>query len=241
MTLAGYPPHARSGSRVVGISHMSTFAAMRFFEDVGITSGWLLAEGSQPQLERISTGRATQVGVAELFSDRRVVKTEGLASGTVVFAASNRGAGAPPSDRPLTTWAESQAQPWLELVDNEVAYWGGLDDEKINRLLLWFICQRPFELDCRKLTIEPRTLALLRHGLMEHGWTRNLALVKPERGMCELWGGVHRNSLLDSRHHPRPGAAQSGLRLRIEFQEVFSRDVLERCPLDDDTGKLALR
>ncbi len=108
-------------------------------------------------------------------------------------------------------------------------------------MLLWFICQRPFEVDWRTLSMEPRTLALARHGLFEHGWTRNLALVKPERGISELWAGLHRNSLLDTRHHARPQAAHAGLRLRLEFREIFSKDILERCPLDDDTGKLALR
>ena len=47
MNIAGYPPHTRSASRVVGVTHMSTFAAMRFLEDLGILNGWLLAEGTQ--------------------------------------------------------------------------------------------------------------------------------------------------------------------------------------------------
>lgn len=240
MTAAGYPAHTRSGARVVGVSHMSTFAAMRFLEEIGVSTGWLLAEGSQPQLERVTVGRATRVGLPELFAERRVVRTEGLASGSLLFAAGAR-AGEPPPDRPLIPWAEARGQVWLELVDNEVAYWGGLEDGHLDRLLLWFICQRPIEIDWRSLRIEPRTMTLLRHGLFEHGWSRNLALVKPERGISELWGGIHRHALVDTRHHPRPGAVQVGLRLRQEFREIDAKDILERCPLDDDTGKLSLR
>lgn len=241
MTLAGYPPHARSGGRVVGVTHMSTFAAMRFLEAIGVAGGWLLAEGSQPQLERVRQGRPTQVGLAELIADRRVVQTEGLASGSLLFAAAPKGAVEPPGDRPLPAWAEAHGQPWVEVVDNETAYWGGLDDARINRLITWFVCQRPLEQDWRTVTLEPRTLAILRHGLLEHGWTRNLSLAKPERGMSDLWGGVHHGSMLDHRHHPRPGAAQIGLRLRLEFGELYGKDLLERCPLDDDTGKVGLR
>jgi hypothetical protein len=241
MTIVGYPPHARAAARVVGVSHMSTFAAMRFLEDLGIASGWLLAEGSQPQLERVRTGSPTLVGLPELFSERRVVKTEGLASGTLVFAAAPKSSPPPPADGRLAEWAASRGQPWIEVVDNESAYWGGLDDEQTSRLLTWFVCQRPFEQDWRAVTIEQRTLAILRHGLLEHGWTRNLALAKPERGLSDLWGGLHRNCLLDNRHHPRPSRVQVGLRLRLEFGELYGKDILEQCPLNDDTGKIGLK
>ncbi len=241
MSIIGYPAHARSGSRVIGVSHMSTFVVMRFLEDIGIVSGWLLAEGSQPQLERVRAGSATWVGLPELFSERRVVKTEGLASGRLMFAAAPKTSQPPPSDRPLSAWAESHQQPWVEVVDNETAYWGGLSDAHIGRLLTWFVCQRPLEHDWRKVSIEPRTLAIMRHGMLEHGWTRNLGLVKADKGVTDLWGGVHRKCLLDHQHHPQPGHVQAGLRLRLEFGEIFGKDILERCPLSDETGKTGLK
>jgi len=241
MNIAGYPPHTRSASRVVGVTHMSTFAAMRFLEDLGIVNGWLLAEGTQPQLERVRAGQATQVGLKEMFSERRVVNSEGLASGTVMFAASPRSAEPPPTDRSLAMWAESRSQPWMEMVDNETAYLGGLEDAHLDRLLAWFLNQRPIDQDWRKMRIDRKTLALLRHGLFEHGWTRNLGLVKPDRQITDLWGGIHRHASLEIRHHPRPTTVQVGLRLRQEFGEIFSRDILERCPLDDDNGKTTPR
>ena len=45
MSLTGYPAHARSGTRVIGVSHMSTFAAIRVAEALGLATGWLFAEG----------------------------------------------------------------------------------------------------------------------------------------------------------------------------------------------------
>jgi hypothetical protein len=241
MTISGYAPHTRSGTRVVGVTHMSTFSMMRFLEGIGVASGWLLAEGSQPQLERVRPGSPTLIGLPELFSQQRVVATEGLASGTLVFAAAPRNSPPPPGDRPLQAWAESRQQPWVEVVDNETAYWGGLDDERTNRLVTWFACQRPFEVDWRTVKVETRTMAILRHGLLEHGWTRNLALAKPERGLSDLWGGIHRNSLIDRRQQPLPSKVQAGLRLRLEFGELFGKDLLEKCPLDDVTGKIPLK
>jgi hypothetical protein len=241
MTMIGYPAHERSGTRVIGLSHMSTFAAMRFVEDLGIVSGWMKAEGSQPQLERVRVGSPTWIGLPELFAERRVVKTEGLASGSLVFAAGAKSDGAPPNDRTLVAWAESRRQPWVEVVDNETAYWGGLDDRQLAMIMCWFLSQRPFEHDWRKVAIEARTLSILKHGLFEHGWTRNLGLAKPERGSSDLWGGVHRNCLLDHSHQPEPSRVQAGLRLRLELGELFGKDLLERCPLNDETGKVGVK
>lgn len=239
MTAIGYPPHAKASVRVVAISHMSTFAALRFCEDIGIRTGWILAEGAQPQLERVDAGSPTWVALGKLFADARIVPTEGLASGRLLFAAATPAAGQPLLDRPLTAWAEQHHQPWLEVVDNEISLWGGLSDLQLGRLLTWFCCQRPMDADWKNTRLESRCFARLRQGLFEHGWTRNLALVRPERKTSDLWGGVHRTCMLEHAGLPLPGQANAGLRLRIDLGELSASELTERCPVADDTGKLA--
>jgi hypothetical protein len=235
MSITGYPAHTRSGTRVVGVTHMSTFAALRLAEAMGIASGWLFAEGSQPQLAGLRAGAPVFVQVAQALGNRLVVQTEGLASGALVFAAAAKTDGEPLTGRTLTAWAEAKQRPWLEVVDNELAYWGGLDDRQLGRLLAWFLGQRPLELDWTRLRIEPRTHARLVHGLFEHGWTRNLELVRPER--MDLWAGVHRRSPIDLGHLPAPSQVQRCMRLRCELGELEGREIEERCPLDDESGK----
>jgi hypothetical protein len=239
MTAIGYPAHARSGSRVIAISHMSTFGALRFAEEIGIRSGWMLAEGSQPQLEDVTMGAPTWVALGKLFADSQVVATEGLAHGRLTFAAATPAAGQPPVGGQLSHWAETHHQPWLEVIDNESCSWGGLTDTQLGRLITWFCCQRPFDSDWRQVRIESRTFARLRAGLFDHGWSRNLALVRPERKSLDLWGGVHRGVHLEHGHLPAPGQAQAGLRLRIDLGEMSATELTDRCPLSDDTGKVA--
>jgi hypothetical protein len=182
MTILGYRRHQRSAAAVVGVSHMSTHEVMRFAETLQLYTGWLLATGSQPQLEGVRAGRPTWVALAEMFADRRIAKTEGVTSGSLVFVAAVPAQGQPPTDRPLTQWADEQRLPWVEVVDNEAAYWGGLSDAQVDRLLAWFCAQRPLELDWRESAFDAATSARLRHGLFEHGWTRNLELARPGRG-----------------------------------------------------------
>ena len=239
MTAIGYPPHAKAGVRVVAVSHMSTFASLRFCEDIGIRTGWILAEGSQPQLDHVDAGSPTWVALSKMFADARIVATEGLASGRLIFAAATPAAGRPPTDRPLTAWAELHHQPWLEVIDNETSLWGGLTDPQLSRLLAWFVCQRPLEADWRNSRVESRCFARLRQGLFEHGWTRNLALVRSDRKTVDLWGGAHRTCLLDHAGLPLPSQANSGLRLRLDLGELSASELTERCPVADDTGKLA--
>ena len=248
MTMMGYQAHARSGVRMVGVTHMSTFAVMRFLESSGVVSGWLMAEGAQPQLERVRTGAATWVGLTDLFRERRVVKTEGLANGRLVFAAAPTtptGGGSPtppPSDRPITAWAEARGVLWVEIVDNEYAYWGNLDDQRLGQLLAWFACQRPLDADWRQFRFEPRTFGQLRHGLFEHGWTRNLGLTRADKATTDLWGGVHRGCQVEgAATAPALGRIQSGLRLRLDAGEISGKELSERCPLADETGKTSPR
>lgn len=238
MTAIGYPPHAKAGVRVVAMSHMSTFAALRFCEDIGIRTGWLLSEGS-PQLEEVPANVPTWVALGKLFADARVVATEGLVSGRLIFAAATPAAGRPQPDCTLTAWAEKHHQPWLEVVDNEMCLWGGLPDAHLARLLAWFACQRPMEQDWRQVRVDSRAFARLRQGLFEHGWTRNLALVRADRRTADLWGGVHRTCMLDHAGLPLPCQANAGVRVRIDLGELTTSELTERCPVADDTGKLA--
>jgi hypothetical protein len=238
-TAIGFPPHAKAGVRVVAISHMSTFAALRLCEDIGIRTGWILADAQQHQLEQVPADAPTWVALGKLFADARVIATEGLASGRLVFAAATPAAGKPIDDRPLTAWAEQHHQPWLEVVDNEICWWGGLSDIQLARLLAWFTCQRPIEVDWKAVRVESRCFARLRQGLFEHGWTRNLALVRPERKSLDLWGGVHRTCMIEHAGIALPGQANTGVRLRIDLNELSATDLTERCPVADDNGKLA--
>jgi hypothetical protein len=241
MTIIGYPAHARSASRVVGITHMSTHEALQFAENIGVSAGWLQVEGQQPQLERIREGTRVDVSLSELFASSRVIQTEGVASGALTFVAADPAQGKPPGDRPLTAWAEERGAVWLEVIDNDLAYLGGLNDDQVGRLLTWFLCRRPLELDWRKCVLDARIAARLRIGLFEHGWTRNLELVKPARRItCDLWGGVHRKCRLDHGALPAPTQVQSGLRLSVENGQWTGKDLADqRCLLNDDTGKLA--
>ena len=240
MTVLGYPAHARSASRVVGLTHMSTHDALHFIEVQGLSTGWLQVEGSQPQLERIREGTRVDVNLPELFASSKIIQTEGVASGALTFVAADPKLGKPPGDRSLIAWAEEQRRPWLEVIDNDVAYFGGLDETQIDVLLRWFLARRPAEIDWRKTLLDPRLAARLRAGLFDHGWTRNLELVKVGRKtFCDLWGGVHRKCLLDHGNIPGPMQVQIGLRLSCENGTWAGKDISDqRCVLNDDTGKL---
>lgn len=226
---------------MVGISHMSTHEVMRFAEEQHFKTGWLMAEGSQTQLERVKEGTPHWVTLTQLFAEQRIVKTEGVASGSVVFVAATPEAGQPPADRGLQQWAETRKLPWVEIIDNEVAYWGGLSDAQVDRLMNWFCCQRPIETDWRKAHLEAKAAARLRRGLFEHGWTRNLELAKPrKKPTLDLWGGAHRSCILDHNQVPAPSQVSSGVRLTLEGDAWSVVDLNERCILSDDNGKLPL-
>ena len=240
MTMVGYPAHARSASRSVGVTHMSTNEALQFIENLGISEGWLQIEGSQPQLERIRAGTRIGVNLPELFASSRVINTEGVSSGALTFVAADPARGKPPADRTLIAWAEQNQATWLEIIDNDVVYLGGLTDAQLDRLLIWFLSRRPLEMDWRTARLEPRSAHRLRTGLFDHGWTRNLGLVKAlRRQSCELWGGVHRKCILDHAAQPSPTQVQTGVRLSFEGDEWVGKDLVDqRCLLSDDTGKL---
>ncbi len=241
MTMIGYHAHALSGARVLGVSHMSAFAALAFARDLGLRHGWLQTTGPGAQIPGKPPGAISYAAISDLLEDMRSARTEGLVSGSLLLAAVPRTAGEPPQGAHLRPWAESRRSPWVQVIDNEHAYWGGLDDQQTLRLLTWFLCQRPIEVDWRKVVMDQRAVVRLRGGLLEHGWTRNLELVRADRGTTDLWGGVHRSCLLDHGHLSAPSRVGMGLRLRLDLGEITAREITDlRCPLNDETGRADL-
>ena len=238
MTIIGYTEHQLSGARVVGVSHMSTHAALRFAESIGLFTGWLITESEQPQLEGIQSGAPTWVALAEMFVEGRVANTEGIVSGTVIFAAAVPANGKPPRDRSMKTWAEEGGRVWIEVIDNETAYIGGLDDDGVDKLLQWFVAQLPLNLDWRETDFEDEIRSDLRSGLFEHGWTRNCSLVTSGwRTSVDLWSGVHARCVLPHDDLKHLNSQPMGVRLSLKGECWHGRTLGDACPLDVDTGR----
>ncbi len=184
--------------------------------------------------------RPIRINVADLLKERRVVMTDGLSSGSVTYAAVTD-AIEPPSDRTLMSWADEVAKPWVEVVDNEIAYWGGLTDLQIDTLLAWFVTQRPLAGGWRDVTFAPGVAARLRQVLFAHGWIRNVGLVRDGRKpSVELWAGVVNSCLLEHQGSLIPSVVGQGIRLSGAASGWTLVDVGSRCPLDDDAGKSGL-
>ena len=86
-TILTYPAHARSAVPVIALSHMNTHEALRFAESIGLFTGWVITEQPQPLLQGLLEGKPSWVSLAEMFVERRIVKTEGMVSGSVIFTA----------------------------------------------------------------------------------------------------------------------------------------------------------
>jgi hypothetical protein len=243
MNIVGYRPPQRSGAAVVGVTHMNTHAALRVAEELGLYTGWLHAEGQQPQLEGIEARDPVWVVLAELFVEQRIAKTEGVVSGSLTFGAAVPANGQPPRDRSLIAWTEAGRRPWMQVVDNENVYFGGLDDAGVDQLLCWFLSQRPLNQDWREVHLAEGGAAVLRRGLFEHGWSRNGDLVMTGwRPTVDLWAGVHALSPLEHDEMQRLSSLQKGVRVACKSGEWAVRPLVdEDCPLDDETGRAAPR
>lgn len=242
MNLLGYPEHRRSRSTMVGVSHMTLHAAMRCATGMDLPTGWLGVGSSPSPVEGLSAGRPQWVALAELFVENRVANTEGLISGSTVFVSSVPADGPPPVDRSLSAWAEELHRPWVEVVDNELSYWGGLDDERIDRLLTWFLCQRPLTLDWRTTSLAAPARNPLRRGLFVHGWTRNLSQIEDGSvPLVPLWAGVHARSHLA--HESMQGFPfhGQGLELSLRAGTWSLQPRPGPCPLDPETGRTVPR
>jgi hypothetical protein len=238
--ILGYPRHQRSGSPMVGLSHMITHDALAFAQDAGLGSGWMHLTNPQPHLEDLPEGEPVWVDLSELFVDQRIAHTEGIVSGAVTFIGAAAEDGPPPSDRPLTTWAEEIGRIWVQMIDNECTYWGGVDDTLAEDLLRWFCCQHPINRAWTEVGFEADVAAFLRAGLFVHGWTRNNDLVAPGgRAAQDLWGGIHTHCILDHEAIHALAAAQVGVRLILRgeaWQGAIIDD--EPCPLNDENGRM---
>lgn len=243
MTILGYREHQRSGAAVVGTSHTSLHTALRFAEGAGWYTGWIATDGPSPQIELVDTSAPEWVALAELFVEGRVANTEGIVGGGVIFVPTVPADGQPPADRSLIAWAEERGRPWLEVHDNETAYWGGLDEAGRERLLAWFLCRRPVELEWTETKLEPAALRVLDGGLFEHGWTRNLSLVSDGwRIKVPLWAGINGRSMLEhDRQLCQLSTSNRGSLLILKGSRWAIGAIDGDCPLDDETGRTVPR
>ncbi|TVR42953.1 MAG: hypothetical protein EA402_10400 [Planctomycetota bacterium] len=220
---------------------MNTHEALRFAESIGLFTGWIITENPQPLLEGLLEGQPAWVSLAEMFVERRIVQTEGMVSGTVVFTAAVPADGDPPKDRSLITWAEELGHPWLLAVDNECAYWGGLGDIQIDALLRWFVCRHPSSVRWQEVRFTTDLARRLQRGLFEHGWSINHNLVGEGRsGRLDLWAGCHERCILEHPPTHRLSALNTGLRLTLRTATWTAEAIDEEdCPIDDITGRVS--
>jgi len=237
-TIKGYPPHELGARRVVACSHMPTHDALRFARSAGLSKGWMLASEPQPQLEGVPEGETVAVDLEHLFDRGRIAYTEGVVSGSVVYAMAPEGE--PPGDRDLVTWAEERGVAWVRVVDNEVAYWGDVDRDLSRDLLRWFCAQHPINLPWYETAFEEELEEALHHGLFEHGWTRNVTLADGNRRrQLDLWGGVHTQSMVEHQAQHLLSAVQHGIRLTWRDDRWEGAVIDDRaCPLNDQTGRV---
>ncbi|TVR15224.1 MAG: hypothetical protein EA401_03175, partial [Planctomycetota bacterium] len=176
---------------------------------------------------------------AAMFHERRIIQTEGMVSGSVVFVAAVPADGDPPQDRGLITWAEELGHPWLLVVDNECAYWGGLGDIQVDALLRWFVCRNPSSVHWMDVRLSTDLARRLHHGLYEHGWSINHSLVSEgSSGRLEMWGGVHERCILEHPPTHRLSAINQGYRLTLRTATWTAETIEGICPIDDITGRV---
>lgn len=243
MNMLGYPAHQRNALRVVGTTHMSAHVAFRVAQQLGFDQGWLLADGEQPHIEGFEPGQVVAATLDDLFIEQRVAYTEGIVSGSVLFVEVGAQHGNPPADRDLLTWTEACDGSWMQVVDNETVFFGGLSDQQIRQLLCWFLVQRPLEAEWSDFDLDAACAQYLMTGLFTHGWTRNYSLVLTGwRPTVDLWGGIHTVSMLAADELKRLGSVQHGVRC-VSKGGVWSHKRLhdEDCPLDDETGRATPR
>ena len=234
MTMLCYPAHRRSGAEVIGLSHMSLYAALHWAEMAGLSTGWLSADEDPLLLDGAVSGERNWVTLANLFMQGNVAQTEGVVSGTVTYVPAEPSNGSAPEDRDLIAWAEEQGLPWIQMVDNEYCYLGNVDDQVLRKLFIWFLNQRPLTQDGYDDTMTDRAFAAVRQGLESFGWTRNCSLVRLQRSVSQdLWAGVHERCILDKRGYHTLSEANLGMHF-FRTNGCWQVNILENdCPLDD--------
>ncbi len=239
ISIIGYPKHERSGVPMVGVSHMTTYEALRFAESIGQFTGWLLVDGMPGQIDDAPLYTPHWSVLAELFVDERVNETQGVMSGSVTFVSAVRADGEPAEGIELGVWAQKQGRLWLEVHDNELCYWGGLNDEQIDALLAYVCARYPVPYSEEVTVLTEHDAAQLRTGLFQHGWQRNGALVR-EGGrypVVQLWGGVHSDCVLDHGQKQLPSEVNVGWSLTCKKGHWTTKSLNVVCPLDDERAR----
>jgi hypothetical protein len=235
-SLIGYPAHRRSGVPVLGVSHCTVHDALRFAESLAWFTGWVRADAAAAHLVGLPGGLSAWSVLAECFVERRIVHTEGPVGGCLTFVPAVQADGRPPVDRGLIDWVEGRGRPWLEVIDNEMAYWGGLDQAQQRALLTWFCDRRPLPYGAGH-AVDPVAAEALLAESFRSGLSRNGALVEEARQ--QLWAGVHEHCMLDRAGYPFPSELDLGYQLVLQAGRWCLEPLEGACPIDDQRGRVA--
>ena len=238
MNMRGYERHTRSASAVIGVTHVSTYDALVVANVIGMQSGWIWCDEMAAQVEGLPSDRPTWAPITNLFAEQRVINTEGLVGGVLTFVHAEESP-SPDGSRSPQEWAEDNKRPWIQVVDNELAYWGGLNDDQQRLLCSWFCSRRPLDGQWKDRELSVEAWQSLKPGLFRHGYTRNCELVSDGRKFKqEWWAGVHQKSALAQEQLAALSAYNQGVLLRVHGQLWHVEKLDEECPLDDKFGRL---
>lgn len=238
MSALGYDRHTKSGVEVVGITHVSTYDALVVANAIGLEGGWIWCDEMAAQVEGLPSDRPTWAPITKLFAEQRVINTEGLVGGVLTFVHAPESP-APDANRNPQEWAEDHKCPWIEVIDNELAYWGGLNDDQQRLLLSWFCSRRPLDGQWQERQISAEAWTFIKGGLYRHGWTRNCELVNDGRKLKqEWWAGLHQQTALEHQSLAPLSAKNTGVLLRVQGPLWQASALDEQCPLDDVYGRL---
>ncbi len=238
MSLLGYERHTRSGSAVIGVTHVSTHDVLVVANAIGMQSGWIWCDEMAAQVEDLPSDRPTWAPLTKIFAEQRVINTEGMVGGLFTFVHAQENP-EPKADRNPIEWAEDGGRAWVEIVDNEMAYWGGLDEEQQQKLIQWFCSRRPLDGQWRDREVDAKAWEQIKSGLFKHGWTRNCELVTDGRKFKqEWWAGIHDKCALENDKDRHLTRLNQGLLLRVQGQSWVHEGLDDQCPLDDVHGRL---
>jgi len=233
-SLIGYREHQLRASRVLGVHPSTIHGALRLAEELQLYTGWMQADAAPAHVVGLTDTSPNWSILAELFVERRVALTEGPVGGEVVFVATAPAHGEPPRDQGLLSWAEQLGQPWLQVIDNEMAFWGHLQPWQEQVVLRWFLEQVPLPSQ-RHRQVEHGLAEELLGAACQHGLTRNASQVQDQQQA--LWAGIHDDCPLPHRHCPLLSQVDQGWRIQREDTRWCRDQLLEGCKLDDRRGR----
>ena len=238
MSILGYERHTRSGSEVIAVTHLSTHDALVLANAIGLQSGWIWCDEMAAQIEDLPSDRPTWAPLTTLFTEQRVANTEGMVGGALTFVHAQENT-EPSKDVKPQQWAAGGKRAWVEIIDNEMAYWGGLNDEQQRLLVTWFCSRRPLDGQWQSREITMETWQQIKPGLFRHGWSRNCDLVSDGRKLKqEWWAGIHAKSALHTDLTQPLSVFNQGVLLRVQGQLWIAEPLSDKCPLDDKYGRL---